>query len=233
MTSTYRKLEFYCDVIPAKAGIQLVKLFLGTRFKSWIPAFAGMTGTRHGVFTGVTTKTVVLLFGVFFFFFSSLHSETNFGLAGDYLRYGAGARALAMGGAFTGVADDASAEYWNPAALAFLDEYQFQTMYAPLSLGTKLYDLSFVAPLGPRWGAVGVSDFLLRSDGFQGRDDLNLVSGGGGMFLKMPCHSPMGRLFRIFGRRALGCGSFNKKCCRTREALWPWISPATRDLGTG
>lgn len=32
-----------------------------------------------------------------------------------------GARALAMGGAFTGLADDVSAAYWNPAALAYLD----------------------------------------------------------------------------------------------------------------
>jgi len=32
-----------------------------------------------------------------------------------------GARALAMGGAFTGLADDVSATYWNPAALPDLD----------------------------------------------------------------------------------------------------------------
>jgi hypothetical protein len=153
-----------------------------------IPAFAGMTA-----------KNVALLFGILLpMFFASLHAETNFGLAGDYLRYGAGARALAMGGAFTGVADDASAEYWNPAALAFLDEYQFQTMYAPLSLGTKLYDLSFVAPLGPRWGAVGVSDFLLRSDGFQGRDELNLASGGSGEVSQNAFSLSYGKAFQDF-----------------------------------
>ncbi len=32
-----------------------------------------------------------------------------------------GARALAMGGAFTGLADDVSATYWNPAALPYLE----------------------------------------------------------------------------------------------------------------
>ena len=30
-------------VIPAKAGIQSVRQSLRTHFKSWIPAFAGMT----------------------------------------------------------------------------------------------------------------------------------------------------------------------------------------------
>ena len=37
---------------------------------------------------------------------------------------GAGARALAMGGAFIAVADDATAGSWNPAGLALLDRPQ-------------------------------------------------------------------------------------------------------------
>ncbi|MBK8575888.1 MAG: PorV/PorQ family protein [Elusimicrobia bacterium] len=130
----------------------------------------------------LSLASLLISFGLFFsvFFPNFARADTSFGQAGDFLRYGAGARALGMGGAFTAVADDASAEYWNPAALAFMDEFQFQTMYAPYEFGTKLYYTSFVAPLGPRWGALGVSDFLLRSDGFQRRDNLNFVSGGEG-----------------------------------------------------
>lgn len=37
--------------------------------------------------------------------------------AGDFMSIGVGARALAMGGAFCAVADDASAIYWNPAGM--------------------------------------------------------------------------------------------------------------------
>jgi len=43
------------------------------------------------------------------------------GLAGPLDNGGAGARALGMGSAFVGVADDASALYWNPAGLSSLD----------------------------------------------------------------------------------------------------------------
>jgi hypothetical protein len=40
--------------------------------------------------------------------------------AGEFLKIQVGARALGMGGAFTAVADDATAPYWNPAGMVFL-----------------------------------------------------------------------------------------------------------------
>uniref|UniRef100_A0A832MKP3 PorV/PorQ family protein n=1 Tax=Eiseniibacteriota bacterium TaxID=2212470 RepID=A0A832MKP3_UNCEI len=40
----------------------------------------------------------------------------------QFLKIGVGARAAAMGGAFVGVADDATALYWNPAGIARIDE---------------------------------------------------------------------------------------------------------------
>lgn len=126
----------------------------------------------------------------------SVAAKTSFGQAGEYLKYGAGARALAMGGAFTAVADDVSADYWNPAALAFLDEYQFQTMYAPFHLDSDLYYLAFGAPLGPSWGTLAVSDTLLRSTGFQGRDNLNYVSGGDGTVSDNALSVSYGRSFK-------------------------------------
>jgi hypothetical protein len=107
-----------------------------------------------------------------------LYAETTTGYAGDYLQYGAGARSLAMGGAFTAVADDASAEYWNPAAVAFAEEYQFLTMYAPFGLDSNLYYASVAFPMGP-WGGLSASDVMLRSGGFQSRNDLNQAVGDG------------------------------------------------------
>ncbi len=40
--------------------------------------------------------------------------------AGEFLKIQPGARALGMGGAFTAVADDATAPYWNPAGVVYL-----------------------------------------------------------------------------------------------------------------
>ena len=45
-------------------------------------------------------------------------------LHGSDLGLGVGARAMAMGGAFSAVADDANAVYWNPAGLTQLDRHQ-------------------------------------------------------------------------------------------------------------
>jgi outer membrane protein OmpA-like peptidoglycan-associated protein len=47
-----------------------------------------------------------------------------------YLRMGTGARALGMGGAFVGVADDATAAYWNPAGLAWTSGWEVTGMYS-------------------------------------------------------------------------------------------------------
>ncbi|MFH1378888.1 MAG: PorV/PorQ family protein [bacterium] len=105
-----------------------------------------------------------------------LQAEKTFGLPNDYLQYGAGARSLAMGGAFTGLADDASAAYWNPAALAYLEEYQFLTMYAPFRMDTYFNYASLAIPFR-KWGAVSVSNVMLLSNKFQERNDLNQITG--------------------------------------------------------
>ncbi len=44
--------------------------------------------------------------------------------AGGFALSGVGSRATSMGGAFRGLADDATAMYWNPAGLAYLEENQ-------------------------------------------------------------------------------------------------------------
>ncbi len=73
-----------------------------------------------------------------------------------FLSIPVGARALGMGGAFVGVADDASAMYWNPSGIALLQRNQ-----AHFSHTSWIADLNFnfagvVVPLG-EVGTVGIN----------------------------------------------------------------------------
>ena len=62
------------------------------------------------------------------------------------MTYGAGGRALAMGGAFFSVADDASASYWNPAGLAQLQRKELMAMQATLFGNSTLSFLTYAHP---------------------------------------------------------------------------------------
>jgi tetratricopeptide (TPR) repeat protein len=61
-----------------------------------------------------------------------------------------GARAVAMGGAFSSVADDGTALFWNPAGLVQIGNQEISAAYADL-YGSGIRDnfLAFVLPLSP------------------------------------------------------------------------------------
>lgn len=102
------------------------------------------------------------------------YAKDYYGLPNDYLRYGVGSRALSMGGAFVGLADDATASYWNPAGLTQIDEFQFFSMYAPYFLDTSFNYISYVHPLGENL-RLALSDVLLYSGGYETRSPGNIV----------------------------------------------------------
>lgn len=75
--------------------------------------------------------------------------------AAEFLKIGVGARACAMGEAFTAVADDATSCYWNPAGLAQLERVDLVAMHNWWFVGIKQEHLSFAFPfLG---NAIGIS----------------------------------------------------------------------------
>lgn len=111
---------------------------------------------------------------------SSASAQSAFGgEPDDYLRYGIGARALSMGGAFGPVADDASAIYYNPAGLTNLTSYEVQFMHAPFFQDTNLDSVTAALPLTP-YLVFGASGVILRSTGFESRDSSNQFVGNNG-----------------------------------------------------
>lgn len=88
------------------------------------------------------------------------------GEPGGFLQYGAGARSLGMGRAFLAVSDDASATYWNPAAMVQLEQKELMGLQATLFEDTTLTFLSYVHP-GSKMGVWGFNMTNLSSGGFE------------------------------------------------------------------
>jgi hypothetical protein len=83
-----------------------------------------------------------------------------------------GARPQGMGGAFTGMADDANAPYWNPAGMAFVNSMEFEVsnQVTPLLSMVNVNLASGVVPL-KNIGSVGFYWQMLNSSLEQGNPD--------------------------------------------------------------
>jgi hypothetical protein len=96
------------------------------------------------------------------------HSSGFRKYAGEFLSAGVGSRALGMGGAFTAVANDVTAGYWNPAGLVDSPGLQFQLMHAKQFMSSIQYDyfgaskeIDETSSLGLsliRWGVNDIKD---------------------------------------------------------------------------
>ncbi len=80
---------------------------------------------------------------------ASAKSSAAAGTSGaQFLKLGSGARAGAMADAFTAVADDAFAAYYNPAGLARLQRPQLAGAHSALFQGVSYQTLALVVPFG-------------------------------------------------------------------------------------
>src|SRR5450755_104165 len=66
---------------------------------------------------------------------------------GDILSIPVGARAIAMGEAYTAQADDVSSLYWNPAGLAILNQSQASFMYNQFLQNQTYQNAQIATPL--------------------------------------------------------------------------------------
>ena len=105
-------------------------------------------------------------------------AATNGGrTAADFLQIGVGARAAAMGGAYTSLSTGADAAYWNPAALASQSHYEISFSHFSWYQDLNLEHGSAVAQLNERF-SIGASVTYLGYGEIDGYDvDGNYVGG--------------------------------------------------------
>jgi tetratricopeptide (TPR) repeat protein len=112
---------------------------------------------------------------IFIFLWVMLFAAHSVSIAGDAgvespFSIGSGVRALSMGGGFVGMADDASAVYWNQAGLALLEQQEVSSMFTTLLEGTTYGTFTYVYP-HPRLGSFGGSIMALGTGEIERRED--------------------------------------------------------------
>lgn len=95
-------------------------------------------------------KITSLLLAILFASQSQMVSADDGIFAGAFLRMGLGARATAMGNAFTGVAEGSVAAYYNPAGIPFLKARQLSLEYRVLSLDRTFNYIGFATGIHPK-----------------------------------------------------------------------------------
>jgi len=98
-----------------------------------------------------------------------------------FLKLVPGARPAGMGEAFVAQADDATATWWNPGGMAFIERQELSLMYVNLLPQFHLSDLyySFLSYVHhiPEWGTVGGNIIFTNYGATEGRDENNMPTG--------------------------------------------------------
>lgn len=111
-------------------------------------------------------KVIYVLFSICFF----INSYAIVGTAGGpapFLKMGAGARGIAMSGAFSAFYDDASSPYWNPATAAYANQMTAASMISWMTEDRKHNFINFTLPVD--FGVFYISLLNLSVDGLEGR----------------------------------------------------------------
>ncbi|TET23459.1 MAG: PorV/PorQ family protein, partial [Candidatus Cloacimonadota bacterium] len=108
----------------------------------------------------------IVKFSVFFVIFCSIVCYAmewdDGGLPGAFLEYGVSARVIGMGRAFSGLADDANAGYFNPGGLDQIDPKELTFQHGILFEGTTFDYLAYAHPTST-YGTFGATIMMVRT----------------------------------------------------------------------
>ncbi len=122
--------------------------------------------------------------------------------AANFLKIGVGARATAMGGAFTALADDGTSLYWNPAGLAQIKGGELSATYNLWFEDIRQGYLGIGFPsLG---GTLGLAANYVDMGTFEGRDEAGNLTGD---FTASDLELMVGYAKKIFPTLSLGFGA--------------------------
>jgi len=110
-----------------------------------------LTVVARGTVAGLLAGSVIILRS------TSAYPADAGGQPTAMLEWGVGARPVAMGGAFTAVAEGPTGFWWNPAGVAQVRENGFETALRTMSFDRQAGYLTFVHPFGKEEAAMGLS----------------------------------------------------------------------------
>ena len=91
--------------------------------------------------------------------------QAKVGTAGaQFLEIGISARAIGMGEAFLGVANDASALYYNPGGVALLEQSEIMVTHIDYPADIQYEFLGYVMPMPQLYGNIGLAAYWLHMD---------------------------------------------------------------------
>ncbi|MBI4801426.1 MAG: tetratricopeptide repeat protein [Elusimicrobia bacterium] len=137
---------------------------------------AKMVGKQPVAFFKGRPASFAFLF--YFTFTSASLLSADGGRVGELFNYGAGARPISMGGAFTAVSRDAASVYYNPSGLGMLARPNVQLMHSALFEGAYYDFIGYAGNFNRLPGGWGLELIRLAGAGAEGRDAYNNRTSG-------------------------------------------------------
>jgi tetratricopeptide (TPR) repeat protein len=97
-------------------------------------------------------------------------SQAETGGVENIFSYGAGLRALGMGGAFTAMREDATLAYWNPGAMAF-NQYKEVSVFGTRTIADSYYFAGFYTHPTVNFGVLSIGGLGLYTGGIKTYDE--------------------------------------------------------------